>query len=89
MNLDLWKSMTIAQQETVLQAVRESTVFERERSTHYEGIILDNMREYGTIITELTPAQKLVWKNRILDSGVYSIIKNQMVHPEYLDDLVK
>ena len=89
MNLQLWESLNERQQEILIQCMREATDYERERSTYYEQIILDNMRKYGTIITEPNAEQKQVWKKMVLDAGVYDIIKKQMAHPEYLDELVK
>ncbi len=89
MNLDLWNSMNEAQQRVMLETVKEVTVYERERSTYYEDIILKAMADYGMVITELSAEEKLAWKDRILESGVYDSIKKQMEHPEYLDELVK
>ena len=89
MNLDLWNSMNEAQQEVLMECIKESTDYERERSTYYEGEILKAMEEQGIIITEPTSEEKQEWKDIILETGeVYDMIRDQMDHPELLDDLI-
>ncbi len=89
MNLDQWNAMNEKQQQVMMDSIKEATVYERERSTYYEDIILKDMADFGMVITDLTAEEKQVWKNRILGAGIYDAIKKQMTHPEYLDELVK
>ena len=89
MNLPLWNSMSARQQEVVAQCMKEATDYERERSTHYERIILDEMTKFGTVITDPTADQKQIWKNAVMEAGVYDMIKKQMKNPDYLDTLTK
>jgi tripartite ATP-independent transporter DctP family solute receptor len=89
MNLDLWNKMNKKQQDIVVQSIKEATDYERERSTYYEDIILQSIKDYGTTVIDPTIEQKQIWKDTIMQSGIYDTIRKQMTHPDYLTELIK
>lgn len=88
MNLDLWNSMNEAQQQVLMECMKEATEYERERSTYYEQEILDKMEEQGIIVTEPTAEEKQLWKDLVLGSDTFDLVREQMEHPELLDALI-
>lgn len=88
MNLDKFNSLTEEQQNAILKAAEESTVYQRERSQGLEEEILAGFEASGTTVVELTDEEKAEWKQVVTDNNIYDLVKEKMEHPEYLDEML-
>ena len=88
MNLDKYNSLTPEQRAAIDKAAVESTKYQRNRSQELEREIIVNFAKKG-VVTELTPAEKKVWQDAIINAKVHDLVKKQMANPDYLDEMLK
>ncbi|WP_304507889.1 DctP family TRAP transporter solute-binding subunit [Anaerotignum sp.] len=88
MNLDKFNSLSENQQNAILKAAEESTVYQRERSQELEKEILGRFTEGGTTVVELTDDEKAEWQQVVTDNNIFDLVKEKMEHPDYLDQML-
>lgn len=88
MNLDVYNSLTDVQKRAIDIASKESAIAQREEASKINERILNEWREQGITITELSEEQKSVFRDMILESDIYDRVKAKMDHPEYLDEIL-
>ncbi|MCS2609613.1 DctP family TRAP transporter solute-binding subunit [Halomonas dongshanensis] len=89
MNLERYNALDESQQQAIHEAVEAATAFQRERSQALEAEVVERFSEQsGVTVTELTPEQKALWQQAMLDADIYSMVGSMMDHPEYLEQLL-
>ncbi|MGO2246368.1 MULTISPECIES: DctP family TRAP transporter solute-binding subunit [Halomonas] len=89
MNLERYNALDEAQRQAIDEAIEEATVFQRERSQALEAEVVERFSEQsGVTVTELTPEQKALWQQTMIDADIYSLVGSMMDHPEYLEQLL-
>lgn len=89
MNLEKFNSLTEKQQEAILMAARKSTQYQRELSGQYEAEIIQGFRDEGKDVIEITEADKSLFQQRVIDAGIFDLVKGKVEHPEYVDAWLK
>lgn len=89
MNLDKYNSLTAVQKDAIMKAAKASIDYQRSQSQKYEGEITKKLIAGGTVVTEISDAEKAVWKKVAKDAGVYELVAEKMDHPEFLTEWLK
>jgi len=89
MNLDKFNSLTDLQKEAIMKASQASIEYQRSQSQKYEGEITKKLIAGGTIVTEVSDAEKAQWRQLAEDAGVYDLVAEKMDHPEFLTEWLK
>lgn len=87
MNLDKWNSLSADQQAAVEKAMTEATQFEYQDSQSIEDAADKTFEAAGCTVTHLTDEQKQGFKDAADSADCISMVKKQMQHPEYADNL--
>ena len=88
MNSKKFDSLTKSQQNAILKASEESIVVSREVARRMDKEVRRRFIEQGVTITELTPAEKQLWQDKIIEADIFSLVKEKMVNPNYLDEIM-
>lgn len=88
MNLKKFDSLTESQQAAILKAARESTIYGREVSKKMDQELREEFIKQGVKITELTPSQKKLWQDKVLQANIFDLVKEKMKTPQYLDEII-
>ena len=88
MNLDKFNSLNESQKNAIMKASRASVVHSREMSRKLDKEIRKRFVEQGIVISELTPAQKQKWQDKIVEANIFDLVKKRMTNPEYLDRII-
>ena len=88
MNLEKFESLSDQQQQAILTAAAESTVYQRKRSQELEGEIIERFGQKGEVL-QLTSEEKKQWQDRILGAKIHDMVKEKMANPSYFDELMK
>jgi len=85
MNLDKWNSLSDNQKAAMETAVAQSTTYQRQRSQEIEDEILANFESQGVSVIHLSDDEKAVFQQIITDNDIFSLVKEKMDNPQYLD----
>ncbi len=88
-NLEKFESLTKEQQELLRTAATETTSFQRQRSQELEKEILAKFKKAGTTVVELTDEDKAAWQKIVQDAKIFDLVKSNMDHPDYLDQIMQ
>lgn len=88
MNLDKFNSLNPSQQKAILKASRESALVSREVARRMDKEVRERFKTQGVTITELTPQEKQLWQDKVIAADIFSLVKEKMDHPDYLDQII-
>ncbi|MDR1828049.1 MAG: DctP family TRAP transporter solute-binding subunit [Methylobacteriaceae bacterium] len=89
MNPAKFKSLKKEHQDAIVNAAKESVEWQRNRVHEQDAVIINKVQKEGMTVVELTPEQKALWQQKVIDGKVYDLVKSKMEHPEYFDAMVK
>ena len=89
MNLRKFNSLSLFQQQAILRAARDSTLYQRKRSAQIEERVLMNLENAGIIVTHPTTVEKAMFQQIVIDNRIYDLIRAKMDNPELLDMLTR
>ena len=88
MNEAKFNSLTESQQEAVLKAMEEATAYQLENNVELEDVIVKDCEDAGAKVIELNSEEKAAWQKVMTDADIFSMVKDKMTHPEYLDEML-
>lgn len=89
MNLEKWNALTKEQQQIIDRAMQEAAKAQIETSQAFENKAIQLMQDYGCTVLDLSDEEKKAFQKIIVDAGVHDMVKQNMEHPDYFDDMTK
>ncbi|PAU78329.1 DctP family TRAP transporter solute-binding subunit [Halomonas salipaludis] len=89
MNLDRYNALDESERQAINESIETATEFQRQRSQELEAEVVEKFsNQEGITVTELTPEQKTLWQQTMVDADIYSLVSSMMDNPEYLEQLL-
>jgi TRAP-type C4-dicarboxylate transport system substrate-binding protein len=89
MNLDKFNSLNQAQQQAILTAARESTVFQREFARNFDANLMATWPDMGVTIVRLTDEEKAAFQQLGMGAGIFDTIRGRMTNPQFLNQTLE
>ena len=87
MNLDLFNSMSEAQQEAVMTAMADTQKYHLDQCASFEEYAEGEFEKAGATVITLTDEEKVAFQDAVASADCESMAKELMVHPEIVDNM--
>lgn len=88
MNEDKFNSLSAEQQEAIMKAMEEATEYQLQNNMDLQDAGIEECIEGGAEVIELTADEKAAWQQVMTDADIFTMVKDKMEHPEYLDAML-